>query len=359
MVKHAEFESAEEVYTVDTLPAFSHSREKTDAEKMTDDLANALRDDTSGFVTIHKEDNGRSMHVERIPSDKYDVGQLLDYLQINYGGGDYRIRVYSGGKITANKLISIAVKKVTQEGKSLAGHGELASILEVITQQNNRVIEALSFQEKKDPMEEMTKMFQMMTMMREAMGIQNQQPINPLSQLKDTLGILESVGVTINGQAEKEDEGFGGLLEKMAPLVTAAVSQPQQRPMNNPQPRPEKRENPMFGNIMIKAGLQTLLKAAKKGSDPAMYAEMIVDQFPEEKIREFITGEKAAEKLLAFCPPIKEHTKWFDELAEHVKALLGLDSRFSDLYSDDDDVINADIETNIGANNEGGTTGEI
>src|SRR5690606_26161840 len=75
-----------------------------------------------------------------------------------------------------------------------------------------------------------------------------------ISQLKNTLGVLGELGITINGQAEqKEDSGFSDLIEKLAPVAMAAINQPQQ---------PQQRRDPMFAkNMMLKTGIGQLMRA--------------------------------------------------------------------------------------------------
>lgn len=335
------------------------SKTETEFDKKVEDFASSMSDlGNNGEILVKRQTGGGKdpmEHVGYFEPDEYSYGQLVEHLRNNYGGGLYRIYLRVNGRNKGNSLVRIAESKSTPENsRALAGHGELSQILNVMREQNNQLMDAMK-QPQKDPMADMMQMFQMMTMMREAMGIQNQTPVNPLEQLKDSMSILEGFGVTINGQAEKdEDDGFGGLIEKMAPLVTAAIQPKQSQPQQNP----KSREKPMFGNIMLKAGINTLLKAAKKGSDPATYAEMILDQLPEDKVREFITSENSAKKLVEIVPQVGEFAEWFDTLSEHVKAQLGMESTVSDLYGDDENVINAETVT-VDENDASGATSQI
>ena len=62
--------------------------------------------------------------VAKYPADKYSIDDLIEKMQIESGGGDYRFMVYNDkGKIAANKLISIAKKqeKANEENSGLYG----------------------------------------------------------------------------------------------------------------------------------------------------------------------------------------------------------------------------------------------
>ncbi len=322
---------------------------RTDAEQKTDDLSSALRDDQASFVTIHQELGGRSIHVERIAADKYDVGQLLDYLASNYGGGDYRVRVYANGKLTANKLMSIAskLKKENEHTLNAPNTGSevaqsLQAFMHAMAQQNQQMIELMQ-NNKPDEMEMLNKMM----MYKQLFASENSGASNGISQLKESIEVMGSLGIQIGGPTEEKDSGFTDLIEKLAPVMGAAMQQqphPQRPQRPQPNPNQQKSDNPMFGNMMFKGGINLLIGAAKKNAHTMTYAEMIFDHLDEDKIREFITAPDAALKLQKFAPETAKHAAWFDDLAEHVKAQLGMKSKYSDLYQADDGVITAETQ---------------
>jgi hypothetical protein len=67
----------------------------------------------------------------------------------------------------------------------------------------------------------------------------------------------------------------------------------------------------------------------------------------------FFNSPTGLADLVKIAPEVANHSAWFGELAEHIKAQLGLPSRVSDLYDDaeSDSVAETDSETgNSGTN---------
>lgn len=336
--------------TADEQPQTEFDRKLEDFSQAMVDLGN------NGEILVKRQTAGGKdpmEHVGYFEPDEYSYGQLVEHLRDNYGGGKYRIYLRANGKNRGNSLVHIASKTTAQNGESgHNAHGEMSNVVSTvmgaIREQNERMNNMLQ-QTKADPMADMERMFGMMTMMRTAMGLDTQQTNGGLAQLKESLEVMESLGVTVNQKGEDESAGFVGVLEKLAPAITAAASAPQQQ-QQQPRPNPQPRQGePMFNNVLIKSGLAFLLKAAKDNADPASYAEMIFTQLGEARVREFITAPDAAEKLLKLDKRVAEYSVWFDDLAEHVKAHLGLESKFGHLYESDESVINAENDTTGGS----------
>lgn len=86
---------------------------------------------------------------------------------------------------------------------------------------------------------------------------------------------------------------------------------------------------------MLRAGLNQLLNAARKGSDAGTYASLVIDNVPIEALNNFFLNA-SLDDLAKLNPEVNNFKPWFFELAEHIKANLGLDSTVSHLYESDD-----------------------
>lgn len=323
---------------------FGHTQtETTNADNKADALVSALREDSTAYVNVLRQTSGGNspmQFVERIPADKFDHGQLLTYLGATYGGGEYRLMVYARGKLRANKLESIA-SKLTPEKIQHSPTGEaasiLATVLDRIENSNRQMLEMLSRQTQAP---DRSAMLQEMLLYKQLFDNGNKSS-GGIGQIQEAIELVKSLGVSVGGVVEKEEEGFGALLEKMTPLISAAVTAPSQRPHPQPQTQQVK---PMFAEMKIKMFIGQLISAAAKNSNPMTYAELIFDMADENLIKQYITNPQALEILAKKDPRIAQYKPWFDDLVEHVKAQLGLPSRFADLYQDGDDVINGGNE---------------
>jgi hypothetical protein len=307
--------------------------DQTDAEKRTDAFADALADDDRAFVNVSRQllgGNSPMEFVARYPADKYDIGELLSHLQSTYGPGDYRVMLYAKGKLRQNKMYTIAAPK----GMAAFGHteggqgkGELSQSLEVIMraiqQQQSAIMELAN--KRDDPLANIERLLQL-----KALFSDDTPKVNGMSQLKESMEVMKMMGVEFGGSAEKE-EGFGDLIEKLTPAIEAAVKMPQTGYKQNPDPRGDKN---MFQKMLLQQWLKQLYKAATQQTDPGAFAEVIVGQFPPDKIKEFFTSGQAVDKLFELKPELKNYKEWLDLLAEHLKAQLGMESTVGDLYDD-------------------------
>lgn len=318
------------------------SGKKTTAQIHFDDLVSDLNDTSDDAeLRIYRQTvlGGKSSmpFLDSFPVDKFTYTQMVKYLKDQYGGGEYRIHVRANGKLVVNKLLTIETPKQIDTRMTPTGEAAniLGTVLDRMERQNALIMELLKNgnqqPSRREMLDEMLIFKQLFSDGHQGGGG------NALSQLKDTLSVLGELGIEIGGQKEEKEAGFGDMLEKMAPLITAAVAAPKQ---------PEKRRDPMFAQkLMIKTGISQLMKAASKNSAPEVYAEMILDQLPENVVQEFITNPGAFEKLIKIEPRAAQFRPWFELVGEHVKAQLGAPSTVSDLYDEQDDAINGETDT--------------
>ncbi len=312
-------EDVTEVWSTDPGEGQASEPDKTDAQKKTDAFESALNDDPEAFLSVSRQKMGGNSPMEfvgRYPADKFDYGQLQVHLQRTFGGGDYRVMLYASGKIRANKLLSIA-ESLSSTEKQSSNMGEMGTLLNAVLDRmdnNNRQIVEL-LQNQSTGGQSRTDLLNEMIMMKNMFdsGTSITAP-DPIEQLKNIMGLQKELG--LGGPSEDKEEGFGSLLEKLTPLITAATNQPQQ-----PQPKPQGKPDM---NLIVRQGIKNLLKGAAKNSDPYSYATMVVDNVPENFIRNFIVAPNALEKLTETVPEVANYAEWFIELGENVKDLLGM-----------------------------------
>lgn len=154
-------------------PPTSHEEK---AENLWDSLSSLTSD---YFLTVHKQSETGEQFCVRYPGDKFDLGQVLEQLQKNYGGGDYRIRLYGGGTrgIKENKLISIAAPVLQNPAPGTAaapGQAAVPEFFRLLLEQNQQLMARMELALNKpqpDPQEEFERSLNRMKLMREAMGM--------------------------------------------------------------------------------------------------------------------------------------------------------------------------------------------
>ena len=61
-------------------------------------------------------------------------------------------------------------------------------------------------------------------------------------------------------------------------------------------------------------GLKMLERAAENGSDPSLYAEMVLDQFGVDMVKNYLAQPGALDNLARFSSKITTYRPWFDQL---------------------------------------------
>lgn len=315
--------------------------EQTSQQKKLEDIISDLADSSDeSEIRVFRQNpmGGRApmAYLCTFPVDKFSMSQLLEHLRSKYKGGEFRIHVRVAGVLRANKLITIEEEKDTPEKSG----GDTAEILKAVMDRQEKMMNVLLHRETGG--NSRREFFEEMALMKQFFSAPAAPQVNFIEQLTGTLGLLKELGLNVGGG--ESETGFGTLLEKMAPVIQTAISQknaPQQtEPEYKPNPTEPLKPTQNQGNIMfLKMGISTLLKAAQKKADPANYAELILDQLPAKTVVEYITSADAFAKLVEIQPLVLEYRTWFEELGEHVKAHLGLESTVSHLYDDEESAI--------------------
>lgn len=71
----------------------------------------------------------------------------------------------------------------------------------------------------------------------------------------------------------------------------------------------------------MKKHVATLIEQARFNSDPALWAEVILERVPEPQVRAFLEGDPIM-KLAEFDRRVLDNVKWFESLGAELRALL-------------------------------------
>lgn len=358
------FLNADEAETVqfETFDAIPKSN-LTSAESMTDSLLSALNEcSESSTVSIYRQEGtGKQSQIflESFPPDKYGVDDLMMYIRNSYGSGNYRVMIRENGRIKANKLICVEMPKnlpVTTEGGD-----DMKQVLMMMQQQQQEFMRSMQQMvvQQQPPQQSRKEMLEEMLQFKMLFGGDNNNggQSQGISEIVKTVNGLKTLGIDIGGikTEEKEEEGFGSILEKMSPMIaallTAKQAAPQQQPVPQqqpqfyekqapprpqPQPQPQPEQEAEDVNLKIKMGLMMMMQGAKKcvkNDNVEFYADLVNEQFPEEKIH-LLFAENAIDELIKISPSVADYRDWFTEVLEHVKGMNGVQSKYSDDYID-------------------------
>lgn len=331
--------------------------------RATDEWASFLDGSEVGaLVYVYRQNgDGRSPleYVDSFPVDEFEPASLLKNLRDKYGGGLYRVQIRHKGRVLSNKLISVAglIKP------ELPGQKGADPVTMALIERMDKLSERLNTGH--DPMQQMQQMLTMMTMMRSAMGLDK--PTNGIKDIIEMMGAVRELRETIEPEPASEPSMLGMLGQALPALITAATqrapaqplkptpdfksAQIQRAPKPNPSPvivpnKPEIVPNEELPEMLkqltpqqindIKGYLNQACLAASFGVDPEKIAVKILETVHDEKMITIIAQTPdLVEQAAKIVPDVLKHRDWFIDLQEWVKGHLGLESKFSGEFEDD------------------------
>jgi hypothetical protein len=79
-------------------------------------------------------------------------------------------------------------------------------------------------------------------------------------------------------------------------------------------------------NMLLTQYLGMLVKKAEEGSDPVLYADLVLDSLDEETLRALLVRPPSAvDALIADFAPVAQHRDWFQQLIDAIVAALASD----------------------------------
>ena len=307
-------------------------------------------------IKVYRMNAGQMEYCQGFKPTEFEDGNF-DMLRDRFGAGEYQIRLYAEHpvhkKMGVRNSIKIKIAENRMDAASPGGMGSgMAQVLQTIAQGQQQMLEALvsiKSAPAKDPMEEMTKMMGMMSMMREAMGM-NQ----PQGREKSSIGEIVSAIRELRGAADeiapqdKEPDGLMSVLPKMLELVSKgqqsqqeaqqavhfppvqlppsfqapAQPEPQEQPQAQPAPATqEESDMKMFTAIKLKSYLKTLIDLAVKKTPVTTAAEFVYEKIPDELI-EIMALDNWFDLLSFVAPDVKDHREWLQQVRDKALAMF-------------------------------------
>jgi len=282
----------------------------------------------------------------------------FELLRRRFGAGDYEIRLYSADPVTRRfgvrnrTRLKIADDRGVPE-ESAGIPNAMNQVLGAIADGQRQMLEALVQMKQtpaKDPMEEMTKMLSMMTMMREAMGLNQAQPASTKSSIGEIVeAIKELRGAAAEVMPEKEESNdLMGMLPKVLDLVTAAQGQ-QAAPNGEMAPMHQAAIDPVLSPVTLppafaaqatkkesddmnpltllklRGYLKTLVGYAEKKAPTSEAAQFVYEKLPDDLI-EMMELPTWFELLGAVAPEVKAHQDYLTEVRNEALAMFNDDA---------------------------------
>lgn len=323
----------------------------TSAESALEGLLNEFSGSGDAIVNVYRQINGANNIAFLFKTTPTEMrgGEIMEKLRDTYGSGDYRIHVREKNLIVGNKGFSIEAPKEPEKVEPKDSSGDLIAMM--MNQANNQqalllaAINAFANKEAPpappavDPVAMQTAMIQTLVAMKGLVSDDKPLGKDPVEMLIQGITLARELGPK-EGETNSNDLLLEGL-KAFAPTIVGATQAgmaqlqpgrpggPPQAPGAAPQQlnAPPQPENPeMFEKQMMKMQLGFLVKNAMEGRDPALYAELLLDQLGEKKVLEFIAAPDAMDKLIALVPEVESVRPWFERVRECIMELTAAEN---------------------------------
>lgn len=312
-------------------------------------LANMTASGSSGEVKVYamKAHDGRAMvWLFSFAPGEYTYSQLLEHVRDNYGAGDYCIKVHGG---ISNRLLQTEKVSVGAPIRKPQPAGE------------SQPDSVLAFMREQAAMQQTM----LMGLMQALAG--RPAPVAPEGlSVADTLALLNAtkgggdakevmglimqgieLGKQVSGNAPDDEGGFMGALKMLAPALAGMATQPaaplprrpriappavQGSPSEQPlTPQAPPHKAPDSNQQELQILLKMLVRAAVQHAEPAIYAEVVIDQVGTEAAGQ-LTQPAVFEQIIHATPGAADHLSWFHELREEIATMLSDDAAGVDLH---------------------------
>jgi len=357
----------------------SADREKIDTIVLSEDIQRGgkIR------VTRRGPNQQNFSYVCTVPAEQWDTERSMEIFKAEYGGGDYECKTFrSNGQMYKPFSFSIDPRfkgrldddQIARLAAETKGSNEATSrqMMELMMQRPrddgglkaSDMIKMMEMQSSKgDQM-----MIMMVTMMTEAQKsnatllasvlgrpaptssesillplvlkmLETKQERTPMNELMEAMVTMKQLQEGKDPE-DKEPEDMmtkiANLLGKAAPFVGAitggnrpqlptVMAQPESQPQPATEPRPVQPELPPLGPVgmqlpfMARQGLVFIIGKAEKNADPALYADMIIDNFSADQLpqlKKILTAPDWCFQLWGDESRVAHVRPWLEELRQ-------------------------------------------
>lgn len=298
------------------------TQQVNDDQSEEDDLASEFGNadgDTRLFFKVHRIVAGSKDPEYCMEGTAADL-PITPKLQEQWGAGKYRIQLFKNGKYHRRWIVAVAPPpRFARDAQQINGgvnavnDPRLIGLLERVVAQTQIVA---------PPAPTMMEIAALITAAIPAVAALKElfkPEHNTLQLFKDAMematqfqgdgGREPSIVEVIGNVLTKTD-----LLNQLGSIVpNAAQANPRATPQIAAPPKTPLEQQQQATANQLKAQLQYLIGRAQKGSDPALYAEVVLDTFDPALVRQFILPG-AIDFILTMHPPCALFRPWFEAL---------------------------------------------
>lgn len=297
------------------------SEDDTDLERVLSEVGTSAK-----YIALSRFDSQAKKwaYVEKISIEDFD----LESVKTEYGGGNYRGRVY--GESGYIRHISFVIDSrfmprpvlpptaaLSNSNPPAEGLGEIKDLLKTLV--------AMQLQPRTDPMDMAIRLAEVLR----GSGASVVAPATPMG-FSEMFSIFKE-GMSLGQAASGGEASYLPVIEKVGlPLVEAIKSfskNPPSQPILNKVNGgpPLNAPTPQTPEQYLQSSLPKIVALASAKKDPHLYADVVLDQLPESAY-DYLFSVSQRPDCVSFLsslnPGVKEHEAWFLEFVSAIKDAL-------------------------------------
>lgn len=276
-----------------------------------------------------------------LPSD-FPIDETL---RDEYNGGSFDLRIFKSVGGSAKKLykrinLRIAAPSTFKRNvqQSNPQTDQLAQVVALLQQSQQQMMGFMREMNKPAPVVPQPSLVEMMTGMATMLSTLNGVIPKPSSADPEKMFDIFARGIEVGKEAagNGDEPSMMGVLSEMVKSIGTAARNPQlpapqvqhnqqmqrlQSPAPVQIPTPES-DPAMMEKMILKANLANMCKKAGQGSDPGLYADFVIDNVDEDKLRQWAFNPNIMSEFIVLVPEVAQHPVWFGEVLQCIKDYL-------------------------------------
>lgn len=307
-----------------------------ESEVETDDQAlmrviSQLGSDDEAMVMIYRQGTKyeEQIYIDECPPSEFRLSMLQEE---PYNGGTFRIHVRGQGKtgFLANRKIKVQPKAIKA---APAGPDPIVAALAQMQQQQQQFMKDMAAMMQRPAVTQQSPMdlLMQMKMLKELTtpAVAPSPAMDQMAMMKQMFNMAKELSELSGNGGADESPILRGLEKFALPFLSTMQAQnAQQAQAMQPAPaaappapppaapttteQAEEDENMM----MLRYYIGQLIAKAAGGSDPGIYADLILDNAPDELIEQYILPDDWQARLVKIEPNVAQHSAWFAQMRD-------------------------------------------
>ena len=271
-----------------------------------------------------------------------------DLIRESWGAGKYELRAIGRTGIKARVQIQIAEKRIANPAAPPAQNDQLAQVLGMLAQGQNRILEALTH---RPPEKTLVQQLEELKLMRDVFAVPAapaaapaQSNASALKEMVETMRMLKEVSAEVAPEKDADPDNPMTMIGPLLDVIKAGMAGKNQASSTDMQPialpvslqqteahasvpqqsQPQPEENEPMIRLILKGAAGEMVRLASVGATPQTGGEFIYKSLPDDFVP-MLSLPNWFEILTHHAPEMAPHRAWIEKAKAHADSLFAAD----------------------------------